>query len=403
MSWTGTLAEVSFGTVLKTLVDRKAVGRLRVQSQKVTLSLRIANGHFIGMAIVGADESRLGQLLLTADQIDERQLKDALKLQKKSKMPLGKILAGQGVILKDTLTRYIHLQCIEMILRCLSWTEGRFDFMPVSEQDSIPTIDPLRIVGVLKEWQLSAKHMPTIQRYIPDMEQIFEKRGRLEDYFKSQEKTRATLTEIDLDAKEKTVIGKNERLIFTYVNGKSSVHKISRLAGMTHFRTCIALANLMSTKLVGAVRSEAAGGSQRRTSVPNMQAAKRGGFARSITEVAMTQAGDGASRVAGQVIFFALVAVMAMAVFLNLVLREQTLFRPHKPKSPGVTTLLQRHQEQRVQRALSIHFLESMSYPQSLNQLVQSMQLYEDDLTPDLWPTTRQYWRGKDPKSYSLK
>ncbi|MCA9522241.1 MAG: DUF4388 domain-containing protein [Myxococcales bacterium] len=408
MTWSGKLDEISLETILRGLVERRAAGRFSLRRGDIFANFQLANGRLIAMDIDGPEHTKLGNVLLLAGQIDEKQLKAALKRQKKSRMPIGSILSGQGVILKDTLTKYLHLLTTELLLEGLGWRDGQFQFSPGESGDDLTAMDSLDIMSILKERERQAQHLPTVSKWVPDSSVVYEKRGRLEEYFKSQRQLKPDA--IDLDVEEKrSQIGKNERLVYSYVDGKSDVRTLSRKSSLTDFRTRVALANLLATKLVGRVKSEAEAVEPAKPTMTTSTATKGGDKKKKKEKEAKptTKSGTGgalgAKAIIAQTIYFLLFGTLVLAASVSFSLTKKELLAERTLYGSEVRELLQHHQKRRIIESLNIFRLETMAYPTSLEKLRAADLLFGDDLDSPRWTNSQKYTADPEGQGYRLR
>src|SRR5690606_1208391 len=86
---------------------------------------------------------RLGQLLLRAGKITERELERALELQRQDPARrLAEILLEMGSVTEEDMRRQLRFQIEETLYEVMAWDEGRFRFEECAE------LNPHRVRGV---------------------------------------------------------------------------------------------------------------------------------------------------------------------------------------------------------------------------------------------------------------
>jgi len=130
MAIEGPLQEMSIQDVLQLLELARKTGILTVTSERPSDEAEI---HFHKGLIVFSKQRysrrNLGQLLLRAGKITERELDRALELQRQNpEQRLGDILVEMGSVSEEDVRRHLRFQIEETLYEVMGWTEGRFRF-----------------------------------------------------------------------------------------------------------------------------------------------------------------------------------------------------------------------------------------------------------------------------------
>ncbi len=130
MAIEGPLKEFGFQDVLQLLVLARKTGVLTVRSERLNDDAVV---HFdrgdVVFAVRRRSPRRLGQLLIRAGKLTERELERALEIQRRNPgSRLADILLEMGSVTEPTLQKYLRFQLEETIYDLMSWDEGRFRF-----------------------------------------------------------------------------------------------------------------------------------------------------------------------------------------------------------------------------------------------------------------------------------
>src|SRR5690606_29762761 len=167
MAIEGQLREFGIEDIFQLLELSRKTGVLSIRSEKWSdeAEVRFQNG-----AIVAASRRRsmrlLGQQLLRAGKLTERELERALELQRQDpRQRLGAILVEMGSVDRAELDRQLRFQIAETIYDLLAWDEGYFRFEESDETPSGPArvrVDARRMEGArrIDEWTRLESRVP---------------------------------------------------------------------------------------------------------------------------------------------------------------------------------------------------------------------------------------------------
>jgi tetratricopeptide (TPR) repeat protein len=130
MAIEGSLKELGLQDVLQLLELARKTGVLEVRSELLgdQATVQFERGLIVAAAR-RRSHRRLGQQLLRAGKLTERELKRAQELQHASPgTAFGDILLEMGSISEEELERHLRFQVEETIFDVMSWDEGRFRF-----------------------------------------------------------------------------------------------------------------------------------------------------------------------------------------------------------------------------------------------------------------------------------
>jgi cytochrome c-type biogenesis protein CcmH/NrfG len=153
MAIEGPLAELSIQDVLQLLELAHKTGLLTVRSDRLNDEAIV---HFTRGAIVFAvrrrSTRRLGQLLIRAGRLTQRELDRALELQRANPAQrLAEILLEMGSIGEEELERQLRFQMEETIYEIMPWTDGYFKFEERADLSEQRLLARVRVESLLME------------------------------------------------------------------------------------------------------------------------------------------------------------------------------------------------------------------------------------------------------------
>src|SRR5262249_17979340 len=112
----------------------------------------------------------LGHFLISEKKITEEQLTEALEVQKRTKVMLGKILVMIGAVSEEELLMMLENKCKESVFMMFLWEDAEFEFFDnqLPAVRLIPTsmeVEPVVIEGLKRrdEWRLLKEMYPSRQ------------------------------------------------------------------------------------------------------------------------------------------------------------------------------------------------------------------------------------------------
>jgi tetratricopeptide (TPR) repeat protein len=153
MAIEGPLAELSIQDVLQLLELAHKTGLLTVRSDRLNDEAIV---HFSRGAIVFAvrrrSTRRLGQLLIRAGRLTQRELDRALELQRANPAQrLAEILLEMGSVGEEELERQLRFQMEETIYEIMPWTDGYFKFEERADLSDQRLLARVRVESLLME------------------------------------------------------------------------------------------------------------------------------------------------------------------------------------------------------------------------------------------------------------
>lgn len=173
MAIEGPLKELGIEDVLQLMELSRKTGVLTVRSEKRAdeAEIHFENGTIV-FALRRRSMRRLGQQLLRAGKLTERELERALELQRKNpSQKLGQILLEMGSVSQDELRRQLHLQVEESVYDLMAWDEGHFRFEEMTDvtQDYMFRI---RVESLLMEGARRIDEWSRLESKIPSLDVV---------------------------------------------------------------------------------------------------------------------------------------------------------------------------------------------------------------------------------------
>ena len=135
MSISGSLRTMSIEDVLGWIDKRSLVGHLSVERGEAAHSFHFDEGA-ITYASSNMPGEHLGQLLMSAKLVSEKQLSEAFRVQAETGVFLGKVLLMSEVLNEKALKSVLEIKVREAAWDVLSWEGGHFQFEEGERQGS---------------------------------------------------------------------------------------------------------------------------------------------------------------------------------------------------------------------------------------------------------------------------
>lgn len=174
MAIEGPLEELGLQDVLQLLDLANKTGVLTVRSDRRNDEVVV---HFIRGAIVFGvrrrSTRRLGQLLIRAGRLTQRELDRALEIQRVDPTRrLAEILLEMGSISEEEIERQLRFQMEETIYEIMSWEEGYFRFEERSEIGEQRLLARVRVESLLMEGARRIDEWTRLESRVPNAEAV---------------------------------------------------------------------------------------------------------------------------------------------------------------------------------------------------------------------------------------
>jgi tetratricopeptide (TPR) repeat protein len=174
MAIEGQLAELSIQDVLQLLELAHKTGVLTIRSDRLNDEAIV---HFTRGAIVFAvrrrSTRRLGQLLIRAGRLTQRELDRALEIQRGDPTRrLAEILLEMGSVAEEELERQLRFQMEETIYEVMPWDEGYFRFEERGELAEQRLLARVRVESLLMEGARRIDEWTRLEAKVPGPEAV---------------------------------------------------------------------------------------------------------------------------------------------------------------------------------------------------------------------------------------
>lgn len=174
MAIEGPLAELSIQDVLQLLELAHKTGVLTVRSDRVNdeAIVHLSRGAIV-FAVRRRSTRRLGQLLIRAGKLTQRELDRALEIQRSDPTRrLAEILLEMGSVAEEELERQLQFQMEETIYEVMPWDEGYFKFEERIELGAQRLLARVRVESLLMEGARRIDEWTRLESKVPSPEAV---------------------------------------------------------------------------------------------------------------------------------------------------------------------------------------------------------------------------------------
>jgi hypothetical protein len=174
MAIEGTLSELSIQDVLQLLELAHKTGVLTVTSDRLNdeTIIHMTRGAIV-FAVRRRSTRRLGQLLMRAGKLTQRELDSALGLQRLDPTRrLAEILLEMGSVDEEELERQLRFQMEETIYEVMPWNDGRFRFEERAELTAQRLLARVRVESLLMEGARRIDEWTRLENKVPNPETV---------------------------------------------------------------------------------------------------------------------------------------------------------------------------------------------------------------------------------------
>ena len=382
MALQGTIKDFGLADIFQLIGMQRKTGILTLENEEDTVTV-----HFFEGQVVGADtrlrnlEDLLGGVLVRTGRVTEENLREALRVQKKTLQRLGYVLINEGFISDAELREALRVQVTQIVYRLFRWREGSYRFNPVEhlEYDREHFV-PVSAETILMEGARMIDEWPIIERKIRSDKMRFRKTPAAKELDRPVKSI--VETDIDLGLENNDPVGvegairvsPEEREILRLVDGTSTVEEIVDRSHLGEFDVYRTLYELLNRHLLEGVHP-------------------------SITSHGPRSKGA-ARRLAARV---TLAGILALAVF-SVVTIARNPITPWKmalenEDSTRLKSYASRGRINEVDRALRVFYLDRGTVPPRLDILAENGYLRPRDL---LDPWGREYGFDLSPGGYRI-
>ena len=167
MALKGNIKTMPLADILRFIASGKNTGTFELNHGTAWKRLYFEKGLIISAGSSDPSEY-LGHFLISENKITEEQLTQALDVQKKTRVMIGKILVMIGAIEETDLVRLLEVKCKETLFSMFLWPEAEFEFF----ENQLPAVrmipaslqvEPMVLEGLRRreDWKVVHKQYPS--------------------------------------------------------------------------------------------------------------------------------------------------------------------------------------------------------------------------------------------------
>lgn len=367
MALKGTLKDFGIADILQLIGQQQKTGTLHLKSRDQEVQVSFSDGSIVkAESATRKKKDLIGNMLVRAELITERQLEEALETQRRTLKRLGDVLVSSRIITKDHFNQMVQLQTTETLYKLFGWKSGTYEF----EQGEVE-VDPeakvfLRAESVLMEGFRMVDEWPVIKKTITSYELTFERLKELpppsmpEDAFDDALDDAFSEEKKSESKGEFKSIGENERKLYELIGPGLDVRRLIDLSCIGEFETCKALLNLVNLGYVRSIR-------------PEGRTQPVGGH----SDTAVSRGLAAVGRVVISVMVLGALALVASRVNLDAF---DLTSSPNSYADPAAQRVISRAQLARISAALGVYRAEKGELPETLEALVRVGLLEQNDV-----------------------
>ena len=283
MALQGTIEDFALPDIFQLIGMQRKTGVLVLSQGPDTVTIKFLEGRVVEADTASQSlEDRLGSVLVRTGRITQKQLEEALKIQRSTLQRLGHILVKRNYISTEELVDALMVQSSQVIYRLFRWREGSYHFDAVEELDYDHNHStPISSETILMEGARMVDEWPIIERRIPSDKIVLRKSEVAEQLKLDQasgelgspdpaeefefdlgvdldlqpEQPDAEASEADDTTPEPAIkLSAEERQVLRLVNGQRTVREIVDLLPLAEFETFRALADMLTRQLIEKVK-----------------------------------------------------------------------------------------------------------------------------------------------------
>ena len=402
MALQGTIQDFALPDIFQLIGMQRKTGILTLSHGPDTVTIKFLEGR-----VVEADtatqslEDRLGSVLVRTGRIQQKQLDEALEIQRDTLQRLGHILVKRNYISTEDLVDALMVQSSQVIYRLFRWREGSYHFDAVDELDYDHNHStPISSETILMEGARMVDEWPIIERRIPSDKVVLRKTEAAEQLDLAEDTEEAESegapeeqefdfgVEIDLQPEQPEAVAQEDnaepaiklsledRQVLRLVDGERTVREIVDLLPLAEFETFRALSDMLTRQLLEHVKVQR--GDKQET------AANRGVLSAILA---------GASKVAILALALGAIVTLPSNSFAPWAVVERT------PTTDRLRLFAAMARMERIEKAVQVFYLDSGIFPTDLTDLVQYGYMHVSALRD---PWGRPYEFQISPGGYQL-
>ena len=258
MALEGSIKDFGLAEIFQLIFIQRKTGVLTLKSGEKNATIFFGNGMIIDASSTerGAVE-RLGEILIRANRIDQKQLNEFLNDQEIAQEKLGKLITESGLIKNEDVKNALKIQMHETIYSLFRWKDGDYEFDQMTNPPP-SEISPINTEFILMEGIRRLDEWPFLEKVLPSKRIILKKiEGKESSITLKEEEDEDDEIELDLLGEEGKKpkegdyqLSHDEMGIFHLIDGEREIQEIIKLSPLDDFDTYKVLSNLVTTSLV---------------------------------------------------------------------------------------------------------------------------------------------------------
>ena len=374
MGLEGTLKVFSLTDIFQMLGLQRKTGVLKVDGDDDSVTIS-----FLGGSVVAAEstarrlDNRLGNLLIRAGYVSQEQLDRVLAVQRETQQRMGFLLVREGFIDPQELREALRLQIAHIVYTAFRWPDGRFHFTQEGTVDyDADHMAPVSIDTILMEAAQMVDEWPLLEKKLGSLSAVFRRAPGVEGL---------KLVSGVKDPPEGTLsVSRSEAETWRWIDGRVSIAEVMEKAFLSDFEVLKGATDLLGRHLIepGRVVEE----EPALAPLPEPVAPARGASGRALG------------------LWIGLAVLAGAAVFLSPRNPLNPLLRPvgEVPERAELAKAVSLNHLVAVERAVRIYYDSTGRYPRSLEDLVVTGILDEDELRDPYGRFYRYILRAEDGK-----
>jgi hypothetical protein len=244
MALEGTIKEFGLADIFQLIGLQKKTGTLFLKGPDGTVNI-----HFEDGMVVKAEDSQkrpkylCGNILLRRGKIAERQLQQALEIQKSTAQKLGNVLISQGLLNKEELRDMLSFQLREAIYKVFRWKGGDYKFYQDRVDYDRDTVVPISSEHLLMDGIRMLDEWPMIEKKLPGQDVVL-RRNDNSGFVEEEDQGEDIFGGFD-EKGSKTGLSKELSHVLDLVDGKRSIYEIIEESCLGEFDTSKSLVELL--------------------------------------------------------------------------------------------------------------------------------------------------------------
>lgn len=367
MALKGTIKDFGVADILQLISQQAKTGVLVLRNGGDEVKVYFRDGSLVGAGhSIRTAEMLLGNLMMRAGVIDDKQLDEALRHQQRTLQKLGDVLIELRMTDPPTVKEFARLQMTETVYALFEWKQGTYEFDGDHEADDQQDVEPIRAENVVMNGIRMADEWPSIREKIPSYAWLAEVMRPLPAAkIASDEFDLSSLSEWDAGGSgPKSRVGEYERRVYNLIAPPRTVQNLIDLSRLGEFETCASLSTLMSEGYIRIIKPPD----------PSQLAGRR--------RLDLAELGRRTASILGRVALSATMVVVAVLLLWRA--------SPLLGAGPGegavryaparVDDRLAEAQMRVLRRAVEVYRYQTGRYPTKLDSLVEVGLVRQDDL-----------------------